>query len=160
MINFTTKEGHVLKANEDEMKYSQLIMNCLDNCLDEDDEVDISLNIVDSKTLEKIIQYCKHRYENGQYEIEQPLTSSVMSEVVPEWYANFIDIDHKEIFDILNTAVYMLIDTLVDLCCAKISSMIRGKDPEEIRKIFNITDDFSLEEKKKFKLEELEDKLN
>ena len=35
---------------------------------------------------------------------------------------------------------------LVDLCCAKVASMIKGKTPEEIRRTFNIVNYFTPEE--------------
>ncbi len=43
-------------------------------------------------------------------------------------------------------ANYMDIKPLLDLTCAKVASMIKGKTPEEIRKVFNIVNDFTPEE--------------
>lgn len=40
----------------------------------------------------------------------------------------------------------MDIKPLLDLTCAKVASMIKGKTPEEIRKTFNIVNDFTPEE--------------
>lgn len=40
----------------------------------------------------------------------------------------------------------MDIKPLLDLCCAKVASMIKGKTPEAIRKTFNIVNDFTPEE--------------
>ena len=40
----------------------------------------------------------------------------------------------------------MDIKSLLDLTCAKVASMIKGKTPEEIRKTFNIVNDFTPEE--------------
>ena len=40
-------------------------------------------------------------------------------------------------------ANYMDIKSLLDLCCAKVASMIKGKTTEEIRKTFNIKNDFT-----------------
>lgn len=40
----------------------------------------------------------------------------------------------------------MDIKPLMDLTCAKIASLIKGKTPEEIRKEFNIVNDFTPEE--------------
>ena len=43
-------------------------------------------------------------------------------------------------------ANYMDIKPLLDLTCAKVASMIKGRTPDEIRKIFNISSDFTPEE--------------
>jgi S-phase kinase-associated protein 1 len=40
----------------------------------------------------------------------------------------------------------MDIKPLLDLTCAAVASMIKGKTPEEIRKTFNIVNDFTPEE--------------
>ena len=59
----------------------------------------------------------------------------------------FIDIDNLDgIFDIINAAYYLDIKSLLDLSCAKIATLIKGKTPEEIRKTFNIVNDFTPEE--------------
>ena len=64
-----------------------------------------------------------------------------------EFDSKFIDIDDLEvIFDIIMAANYLDIKSLLDLSCAKIATLIRGKTPEEIRKTFNIVNDFTPEE--------------
>lgn len=40
----------------------------------------------------------------------------------------------------------MDIKPLLDLACAKVASMIKGKTPEQIRQTFNIQNDFTPEE--------------
>lgn len=64
-----------------------------------------------------------------------------------EFDSKFIDIDDLEVvFDIIMAANYLDIKSLLDLSCAKIATLIRGKTPEEIRKTFNIVNDFTPEE--------------
>ncbi|RHY26913.1 hypothetical protein DYB32_007166 [Aphanomyces invadans] len=48
--------------------------------------------------------------------------------------------------EIEKAANYMDIKSLLDLACAKVASMIKGKTPQEIRETFNITNDFTPEE--------------
>ena len=50
------------------------------------------------------------------------------------------------LFELILAANYMDIKSLLDLTCAKVASMIKGKSPEQIRILFNITNDFSPEE--------------
>merc|ERR1712216_439838 len=78
--------------------------------------------------------------------IEKPLKSANMHEVVQEWYANYVDVDQELPFELILAANYMDIKPLLDLTCATVASMIKGKTPEEIRKTFNIVNDFTPEE--------------
>ena len=44
--------------------------------------------------LVKIIEFCKyHSSGNAMLEIEKPLKSANMKDVVPEWDANFVDVE-------------------------------------------------------------------
>ncbi len=69
-----------------------------------------------------------------------------MADLVQEWYATFIAVEQEQLFEIVLAANYMDIKPLLDLSCAKIASLIKGKTPEEIRKQFNIVGDFTPEE--------------
>ena len=46
----------------------------------------------------------------------------------------------------LQAANYLDIKSLLDLTCKRVADMIKGKKPEEIRKEFNIVNDFTSEE--------------
>ena len=52
------------------------------------------------------------------------------------------------ICEIILGANYMNIKPLLELTSAKIASITKGKKTEEIRKLFNITNDFTPEEEK------------
>ena len=56
-------------------------------------------------------------------------------------------------FFAVQAANYMDIKSLLDLTCAKVASMIKGKTPEDIRKTFNIVNDFTPEEEAKVREE-------
>jgi S-phase kinase-associated protein 1 len=79
-------------------------------------------------------------------EIEKPLKSIHMSEVVQKWYADFLDVDQAVLFELILAANYMDIKPLLDLTCATVASMIKGKTPDEVRSTFNIVNDFTPEE--------------
>ncbi len=63
-------------------------------------------------------------------------------QVVQEWYATFVNVEQEVLFELILAANYMDIKPLLDLTCATVASMIKGKTPEEIRKTFNIVNDF------------------
>ena len=102
---------------------------------DEDDEApEIPLPNVNKDILDKVIEFCKHHVNDPMPEIEKPLKSNNMADVVPEWDANFIDVEQSTLFAIILAANYLDLPNLLDLSCAKVASMIKGKSPEEIRK--------------------------
>ena len=104
------------------------------------------LSDVKSAVLAKVIEFCKHHVDQRLPEIEKPLRSTNLAEIVPEWDAKFVDIEQEVLFELILAANYMDIKSLLDLTCAKVASMIKGKTPEQIRKTFNIRNDFTPEE--------------
>jgi S-phase kinase-associated protein 1 len=65
----------------------------------------------------------------------------------------FVNVDQTLLFDLILAANYMNIQPLLDLACKKVASMIKGKNPEEIRKQFHIKNDFTPEEEEEIKKE-------
>ena len=96
--------------------------------------------------LAKVVEFCKHYLTEQMNEIEKPLKSNNMSEVVQKWYADFVDVEQVMLFELILAANYMDIKPLLDLTCATVASMIKGKTPEDIRATFNIKNDFTPEE--------------
>jgi S-phase kinase-associated protein 1 len=54
---------------------------------------------------------------------------------------------------VLQAANYLNIKGLLDLTCQTVADMIKGKTPEEIRKTFNIKNDFTPEEEEEVRRE-------
>jgi hypothetical protein len=84
----------------------------------------------------------------------QPLRSSNISDLVPEWDAHFVDIDNEFLFELILAANFMDIKELLDLTCGKVAAMVRNKSTEEIRREFHIQNDFSPEEEQLMALQE------
>jgi S-phase kinase-associated protein 1 len=117
------------------------------------EEKEIPLPNVKSAVLNKVVAYMKYHVDNPAKEIEKPLKSANMNEVVSQWDADFVDVDQELLFELILAANYMDIKPLLDLTCAKVASMIKGKTPEQIRKTFNITNDFTPEEEEAVRAE-------
>ena len=128
------------------MDYSENVSKIL--LLDDSDEdvQEVPLPNVTASVLQKVIEFCSHYREDPMNEIQKPLKSSIMSEVVQQWYADFVNVEQPMLFELILAANYMDIKPLLDLTCAAVASMIKGKTPQEIRETFNITNDFSPEE--------------
>ena len=55
-------------------------------------------------SLAKVIEFCRHYAEEPMSEIEKPLKSANMHEVVQEWYANYVDVDQELLFELILAA--------------------------------------------------------
>ena len=113
-----------------------------------------TLNELDEKSGEKIKEYLSHFNGVAPPEIEKPITSNEMKNLTDEWSTNFIDkMSMEELVNLTVAANYMGINSLLDLCCAKVASLCKDKSEEEIFKTFNINETFTDEEKNKIKEE-------
>ncbi|KAG5188167.1 Skp1 family, dimerization domain-containing protein [Tribonema minus] len=146
-VNLVSQEGDSFDVSIKVAKMSELVKTMIDDDADEDAEAqEIPLPNVKSSVLTKIIEFCRHYIEDPMNEIEKPLKSANMQEVVQDWFANFVQVEQELLFELILAANYMDIKPLLDLTCATVASMIKGKTPEEIRKTFNIVNDFTPEE--------------
>eukprot|EP00587_Corethron_hystrix_P012862 CAMPEP_0113308348 /NCGR_PEP_ID=MMETSP0010_2-20120614/6818_1 /TAXON_ID=216773 ORGANISM="Corethron hystrix, Strain 308" /NCGR_SAMPLE_ID=MMETSP0010_2 /ASSEMBLY_ACC=CAM_ASM_000155 /LENGTH=164 /DNA_ID=CAMNT_0000163363 /DNA_START=194 /DNA_END=685 /DNA_ORIENTATION=+ /assembly_acc=CAM_ASM_000155 len=147
VVKLVSKEGETFEVPLAVARMSELVKTMIDDEADDDDESpDIPLPNVKADVLKKVIEFCKHHREETMNDIEKPLKSANMSDVVQKWYADFVNVEQVLLFELILAANYMDIKPLLDLTCATVASMIKGKTPEEIRKTFNITNDFSPEE--------------
>merc|ERR1719223_1400500 len=108
---------------------------------------EIPLPNVKTAILSKVVDYCKYHKDNAPEEIQKPLKSTNLIECgVSEWDAEFVEVEKEVLFELVLAANYLDIKSLLDLMCAKVASMIKGKCTEEIRKTFDIVNDFTPEE--------------
>ena len=114
---------------------------------------EIPLPNVKAPVLEKVVAFCRHHQDAPMAEIEKPLRSQDMHQVVDAWDAEFVEVEQDFLFEIILAANYMDIPSLLDLGTAKVASMIKGKTPEEIRQTFHIVNDFTPEEEAEVRAE-------
>jgi S-phase kinase-associated protein 1 len=147
-ISLIRFKGESFEVQVNVAKLSELVKTMIDEESADSDEVqEIPLPNVKSSILAKVIEFAQHHKNvEAMSDIEKPLKSSNMAEVVQEWYANFVNVEQEVLFELILAANYMDIKPLLDLTCATVASMIKGKTPEEIRKTFNIVNDFTPEE--------------
>jgi S-phase kinase-associated protein 1 len=92
------------------------------------------------ETLIRVIEFCTRHVDNPCPKIEKPIRYSDMHAIVGEEDADFINSfeDLEQLFDIILAANYLDIESLLDLGCAKIASMMKGKTPAQVRAQFGI----------------------
>lgn len=147
-------------VDRDASKLSGLIKDMLDD-QEDDQQTVIPIPNVNGRTLRYVIEYCEHHWNNKADPIEKPLRGKI-EDVISAWDKQFLFTDlvkggdekqHELLIDVIMAANFLNIKDLLDLTCATVASMIKGKTPEQIRALFNIENDFTPEEEEKIREE-------
>ena len=149
-FSIQTKNNKIYKLSKKAAVLSELLKGMKD--IPEDLPIPLN-NDINSETLEKIIEYLVHFDGNPPREISRPLYMTDMKKITDEYSADFVDkLKIEELVDMISAAHYMKINPLLNLCCAKMVALCKGKNEEEIFNIFGIPKDhFKPEEKEKIK---------
>lgn len=150
VIKLKSKEGTEFSLNKRLIKMSDYIKGLyeVDNTVER-----IELKNISGKTIEKIITWLEYHEKEPPRQISKPLKSAIMRENVSSWDAKFVDTDMELVFEVLLAANFLNINALLELCCAKVASMMLGKTPKQIRKAFGIKEDFTAEEEAEIRKE-------
>jgi S-phase kinase-associated protein 1 len=149
-LTLKSQDGVTIEVKKDIAMHSELIQTMWSG---DQTETEIPLPNVRGEILKKVVEFMEYHHENPMKEIEKPLKSANMRDVVLEWDATFVEVDQEMLFELILAANYMDIKPLLDLTCAKVASMLKGKTPEQIRKQFNIVNDFSPDEEEAVRAE-------
>ena len=148
LITLVSSDGEKMQISAKAAQRSQLVKGIIE---DYPDDAEVPLNNFKSNILKKIKEYLEHYQDSDPKEIERPLASQNYQDCVEPWDYEFINVDLDLIFEIILAANYMDIKPLLELASSKIASIIKGKTPEEIRKTFNIQNDFTPEEEQQIR---------
>ncbi|KAG8368078.1 hypothetical protein BUALT_Bualt15G0007900 [Buddleja alternifolia] len=142
MIVLKSSDGETFEVEEAVAVESQTIKHMIeDDCADNS----IPLPNVTSKILAKVIEYCKRHVDaaaKAAADGTAPSGDKVAEDDLKTFDAEFV-----------KAANYLNIKGLLDLTCQTVADMIKGKTPEEIRKTFNIKNDFTPEEEEEVRRE-------
>lgn len=106
----------------------------------------IPLPNVKGKILEMVLEWCKKHVDEE--------TTVVTKDEVNKYEVDFFHgLDQAVLYDLLMAANYLNVKGLLDRVLQRVADMIKGKQPEEIRKLFNIKNDFTPEEEEQIRKE-------
>jgi len=142
-VKLVTSEGEKVEVDVEIASKSVLIKGMID---DAGVEEDIPLPNVKKAILDKVVAFCVYLKDHAPPEIEKPLRSNNLNDVTTSYYADFVNLEQEVLFELILAANYLDIKPLLELACAKVASVIKNKSIQEIRKYFNIENDFTPEE--------------
>lgn len=144
-IKLVSADGETFEVERNVIAASSTIKNMMDQIevASEDDEP-IPIQNVTGSILKRVIQWAQyHRNDKNDAEDGQ---REKRSENISAWDYDFLKVDQGTLFELLLAANYLGIDGLLDAACKTVANQIKGKGPDEIRKTFNIVNDFTPEE--------------
>jgi S-phase kinase-associated protein 1 len=117
------------------------------------------------------MEWCEHHKNDPTTTNDDDSDSRKKSTDIEEWDQRYMAVDQEMLFEIIlvrfvdvtslglfhwlirQAANYLDIKALLDVGCKTVANMIKGKSPEEIRKTFNIQNDFTPEEEDQIRRE-------
>uniref|UniRef100_A0A1A9W5U9 SKP1 component POZ domain-containing protein n=1 Tax=Glossina brevipalpis TaxID=37001 RepID=A0A1A9W5U9_9MUSC len=138
-IKLQSSEGESFDVDVNIAKCSHTIKTMLEDCGMEDCEnVVVPLLNVNSATLRKVIEWAEYHKDDIQ-----PAEEEERIDHISPWDADFLNMDQVALFELILAANYLDITNLFDISCKAVANMMKGKPAKEIRRIFNIKNDFT-----------------
>jgi len=150
-IKLQSSDSAILIVDKAVAERSVLIKNMLEDVGEVDEAIPIPN--VNEAVLKKVIEWCEHHKDDSPSSNDDDSDSRKRSTDIEEWDQKFMQVDQEMLFEIILAANYLDIKPLLDVGCKTVANMIKNKTPEEIRKTFNITNDFTAEEEDQIRRE-------
>uniref|UniRef100_A0A914L405 Skp1-related protein n=3 Tax=Meloidogyne TaxID=189290 RepID=A0A914L405_MELIC len=112
----------------------------------------IPLANVNGAVLRKVIAWCQH-HKDDPVVTDDAESRERRTDDIPSWDVEFLKVDQGTLFELILAANYLDVHGLLDVACKTVANMIKGKTPEEIRRTFNIKNDFTPEEEEQIRRE-------
>ncbi|EDU40520.1 SKP1 SCF ubiquitin ligase SKP1 component [Pyrenophora tritici-repentis] len=151
-ISITTSDGITMNVPRPVAERSILIKNLLEDLGGESEE-SIPIPNVNEAVMKKVLEWCEHHRSDPPATQDDDSDSRKKSTDIDEWDQKFMQVDQEMLFEIILAANYLDIKALLDVGCKTVANMIKGKSPDEIRKTFNIQNDFTPEEEEQIRRE-------
>jgi S-phase kinase-associated protein 1 len=148
-VTLQSNDGQEFKVGLAQAKMSETIKNLIE---DAGTELAIPLPNITGAVLAKVIEYANYHVQHPTVAAAEDKDSKRTDNIIG-WDLEFCKIEQPLLFELILAANYLDIKELLDLTCKTVANMIKGKTPEEIRKTFNIKNDFTPEEEEQVRKE-------
>ncbi|KAH8673761.1 SCF complex subunit Skp1 [Xylariales sp. PMI_506] len=152
-IRLQSNDNATIEVDREVAERSLLIKNMLEDLGDSALSQTIPIPNVTEPVLRKVIEWCEHHRGDAPASNDDDNDTRKKTTEIEEWDQKFMQVDQEMLFEIILASNYLDIKPLLDVGCKTVANMIKGKSPEEIRKTFNITNDFTPEEEEQIRRE-------
>jgi S-phase kinase-associated protein 1 len=139
IVKLKSSDNKTFEVEEAVAVQSETLKNMVDDGCANDT---IPLPNVSGKILEMVLGWCKKHVDE-----------TVTGDELNKYEADFLDLDQADLYGLLMAANFLNVKGLLDRVLQRVADMIKGKKPEEIRRIFNIKNDFTPEEEEEIRQE-------
>lgn len=157
IIKISSSDNEVFSVPRNVIRLSTTINTLLQDLGLDDDESNqaqdpIPVQNVTAPVLRKVISWCQYHYNDAAPSDDQD-NREKRTDDIASWDVEFLKVDQGTLFELILAANYLDIKGLLDVTCKTVANMIKGKSPEEIRRTFNIKNDFTPEEEEQIRKE-------
>ena len=153
MIKLQSSDGENYPVDIEVARQSVTIRTMLEDLgIEEESSEAVPLPNVNSAILKKVIEFATYHKDDAPAS-EDVENNGKRSDDISAWDQEFMKVDQATLFDLILAANYLDIKSLLDVGCKTVANMIKGKAPEEIRKTFNIKNDFTKAEEEQVRKE-------
>ncbi len=134
-VTLKSIDGAMFPLSCEALRLSQYLSACTSFC-----ETSTPIMIpYPASLVERLVQYLERHAQNA--------------DDLETWDEEFCKVSQPVLFEIILMGYYCRVESMTDVCCRTVANMIKGKSPEEIRKTFNIKNDFTPEEEEQVRRE-------
>ena len=152
-MKLQSSDGENFEVDVEIAKVFNIIKTMIEDLgLDEDDDEPVPLPNVNGAILRKVIEWATH-HKNDPPPPEDDENREKRSDDIDAWDQEFLKVDQGTLLELILAANYLDIEGLLDVTCKTVASMIKGKTTEEMRKTFNIMNNFTPEEEEQIRKE-------
>jgi len=163
MIKLKSSDEKIIEVPEEVAKVSATIRDMMaalglddresTDASDTSDDAPIPLTKVTSNILEVVMKWCAQHVGDEEVDKEVDLDEDEDYDF-PDWDEDFIDgLEEEVLFEVILAADFLNIKMLLDLGCKRVANILKNLSVEEIRKKYNIKNDFPPEEYERLKKE-------
>ncbi|MES1905961.1 MAG: hypothetical protein MHPSP_003393, partial [Paramarteilia canceri] len=121
--------------------------------VDKENQEPLELPKINSNILKMIIEWCKHHQNDSIENLMATKSYPSNQPNISTWDENFLRVEQITLMELILASDYLIIEPLKEMCCRVVASWIPGKSPEQLRKLFNIENDFTIEEEQQLQKE-------
>jgi S-phase kinase-associated protein 1 len=148
-----TNDGKVFRMLESDVIKAETIRRmCQDIPASAEGDEEIPLHNINSTIFSKVLEWLKHHKDDPPLP-EDDENKEKRTDDIPPWDQEFLKVDQGTLYEMIMAANFLDIRGLMDMACKTVANMIKGKTPEEIRKTFNIANDFTPQEEEQIRKE-------
>ncbi len=138
LLKIRTQDDKEIEVQSEDLGISNLIHMLTDSIEDENEMFEeIPLFNVPHRVFLKVLAFTRHYHKDPMKTIHKPLKDNHLP--VQKWYVDFVSVETREsLYELLEAASYMDIEPLQDLLCARIATLIKGTECDELKKIFGL----------------------